>query len=49
MSKLILGIVIGIWIGFALGIIMTSLLSFNREIDKEEARMYGEIKIKNNN
>lgn len=48
MNNFTVGLLIGVWVGFALGITMTSLLSFNKELDKEEDRIYGEIKIKNN-
>ena len=48
MNNFTVGLLIGVWVGFALEIAMTSLLSFNKELDKEEDRIYGEIKIKNN-
>ena len=48
MNNFTVGLLIGVWGGFCLGIAITSLLSFNKELDKEEDRIYGEIKIKNN-
>ncbi|WP_177162320.1 hypothetical protein [uncultured Fusobacterium sp.] len=48
MSDLVLGIIIGTGIGFFLGIILICIVSINRERDKEENKIYGEINIKNN-
>lgn len=48
MSDLVLGLTIGIGIGFFLGIMLICIVSINRERDKKEDRIRGEIKIKNN-
>lgn len=48
MSDLVLGIIIGTGIGFFLGIVLICIVSINRERDKEEDRLYGEINLKNN-
>lgn len=48
MNRLVLGIIIGIGIGFCVGIMLMCIVSINREQTKEEDRLYGEINIKNN-